>query len=82
MERLELFLYVLGGYGFFGVILEVELMMVLNEFYCVELWCVWLEEYEKVWCEVVGDLVVGMVYGWLSVVLLLFLEEGVIVGFK
>lgn len=40
MERLELFLYVLGGYGFFGVILEVELMMVLNEFYCVELWCV------------------------------------------
>lgn len=82
VERPELFSHVLGGYGLFGVILEVELMTVPNEFYRAVSRRVRPEAYAKVWCEVAGDPDVGMAYGRLSVAPASFLEEAVVVGLK
>lgn len=67
-ENQELFSLALGGYGLFGVILEVELRVVPNDFYEAEAHKVepadYVAEYHRL---TVGKSDVGMAYGRLSV---------------
>lgn len=65
----ELFSLVLGGYGLFGVILEVELALVPNVRYEVERIVVPTAQYADVFArEVAGDPDVEMAFGRLSIV--------------
>jgi FAD/FMN-containing dehydrogenase len=65
----ELFSLVLGGYGLFGVILDVELQVVPNEQYHAETEVLPSGRYVARFVEKVrGNPEVGMVYGRLSVV--------------
>jgi FAD/FMN-containing dehydrogenase len=68
-ENSELFSLVLGGYGLFGVILDVELRVVPNERYRAESQVIAAERYVDRFRERVrGRSDIGMVYGRLSVV--------------
>jgi FAD/FMN-containing dehydrogenase len=67
-EHRELFSLVLGGYGLFGIILDVRLRVVPNERYRPEVELIEADEYAKRFAERVngtGD--IGMVYGRLCV---------------
>jgi FAD/FMN-containing dehydrogenase len=68
-ENAELFSLVLGGYGLFGVILDVDLRIVPNERYRPETEVLPAENYVARFAEKVdGATDVGMVYGRLCVV--------------
>jgi len=75
----ELFSLILGGYGLFGIILQVELETVPNELYELETETLpasqYAAEYER---KVGGDPSVGMAYGRLGVVPGRFLEEAIL----
>jgi FAD/FMN-containing dehydrogenase len=65
----ELFSLVLGGYGLFGVVLEVELALVPNARYDIARFVVPTEQYDKAFSrEVVGDPRTQMAFGRLSIV--------------
>jgi FAD/FMN-containing dehydrogenase len=68
-ENTELFSLVLGGYGLFGVILDVELRVVPNERYRAETEVLPAERYVSRFAEKVGGAGdIGMVYGRLCIV--------------
>lgn len=68
-ENPELFSLVLGGYGLFGVILDVDLHVVINERYQAEVETVPSDRYTDRFAEKVnGAADIGMVYGRLCVV--------------
>lgn len=78
-ENAELFSLVLGGYGLFGVILDVELRVVLNEEYRLERFVIPSDQYVPVFRrEVRGVAEVGMAYGRLSVAPESFLREAIL----
>lgn len=68
-DNAELFSLVLGGYGLFGVILDVELRVVPNERYRPEIETLRAERYASRFAEKInGAADIGMVYGRLCVV--------------
>jgi FAD/FMN-containing dehydrogenase len=75
-ENAELFSLALGGYGLFGVILDVDLRVVPNETYVVTSHRVRPEEYAAAYAALTspGD-DVGMAYGRLSVAPSSFLRQ-------
>lgn len=82
-ENQELFSLVLGGYGLFGVILEVQLRVVPNDFYRTERYHIKTRDYTKVYREVTsGKTDVGMAYGRISVAPDSFLTDAQIVLLK
>ncbi len=67
-EHAELFSLVLGGYGLFGVILDVELRVVANKRYRGEYWVISSERYLERYEEKVNQASdIGLVYGRLNV---------------
>ncbi len=79
MENLELFSLVLGGYGLFGIILEVDLRVVPNQKYKIERVPVSAADFVRQFNERTTNIAdVGMVYGRLHVSAKNFLEDGII----
>ena len=79
LENAELFSLVLGGYGLFGIILEVDLRVVPNEPYRIERIGVATKDYVSVLTrKTASDTNVAMVYGRLRVTPENFLKEGII----
>lgn len=76
-QNQELFSLVLGGYGLFGIILDVDLRVVPNEKYKIERSDVSTADYAKTLAEKTLDTNgVAMVYGRLRVTPENFLQEG------
>jgi FAD/FMN-containing dehydrogenase len=80
----ELFALVLGGYGLFGVVLEVELALVPNVRYDVARFVVPTSEYADTFArEVAGDDRTQMAFGRLSIVPGdEFLDEAILTAFR
>jgi len=75
-ENAELFSQALGGYGLFGVILDVDLDIVDNEMYSREISYMGYSQYPDFYkAHVEGNPGVGLVYGRLSVSPRTFLRE-------
>jgi FAD/FMN-containing dehydrogenase len=73
----ELFSLVLGGYGLFGIILEVNLRVVPNQLYSAERTVIPSRDYVETYRRAVtGD--VGMAYGRLSIAPDRFLQEAIL----
>lgn len=84
-ENAELFSLVLGGYGLFGVILDVELRVVPNERYRPEIEVIPAEKYASRFAERVnGAPDIGMAYGRLCIVPgeETFLREAILTVFR
>jgi FAD/FMN-containing dehydrogenase len=84
-ENAELFSLVLGGYGLFGVILDVDLLIVPNERYHAESEVIPGDTYVTRFMEKVrGRPEIGMVYGRLSIVPgeSTFLREAILTVFR
>jgi FAD/FMN-containing dehydrogenase len=82
-ENRELFSLVLGGYGLFGVILDVSLHVVPNRRYSVHRYLIAADEYAAIYeREVNWAPGAGMVYGRLSVTSGNFLEEAILTVFR
>ena len=78
-ENRELFSLALGGYGLFGIILDVNLRVVPNEKYRIERFNVPTSGYAKMLAEKTSDTNdIGMVYGRLRITADHFLQEGII----
>jgi FAD/FMN-containing dehydrogenase len=78
-ENAELFSLALGGYGLFGVILDVELRVVPNREYRLERVVTSVEDYPRVFGERVAEgRDVEMAYGRLSVAPESFLREAIL----
>ena len=78
-ENPELFSLALGGYGLFGVILDVKLRVVPNEFYRAEAHRVKPADYARVYRELTrGQSDLGMAYGRINVAPTGFLEDAII----
>jgi FAD/FMN-containing dehydrogenase len=78
-ENPELFSLVLGGYGLFGIILDVDLRVVPNERYKIERMTVPTADYARIFQQktaLASD--IAMVYGRLNVNQANFLQEGII----
>jgi FAD/FMN-containing dehydrogenase len=75
-ENTELFRHVLGGYGLFGVILDVELSVVDNEMYSRETQYMDYREFPKFYEQnVEGKPEIGLAFGRLSISPNSFLRE-------
>ena len=75
-DNAELFSLVLGGYGLFGVILEVDLRITDNEYYEAEAHCIDPSDYADTYHKLTENQSdVGMAYGRLSVAPESFFEE-------
>ena len=82
-ENADLFSHVLGGYGLFGVILDVDLQTVPNERYRAERYEVRAEELRNVFArEVRGRDEVGMAYGRLCVAPSDFLGTAIVTVYR
>ena len=82
-ENQELFSLALGGYGLFGVILEVNLRVVPNEFYTAEPTKVKFADYSRIYHDLTkGRSDVGMAYGRINVAPSGFLEDGIVTLLK
>jgi FAD/FMN-containing dehydrogenase len=84
-ENRDLFSLVLGGYGLFGVILDVDLHVVPNERYQAEVETVAADQYAIRFAEKVDSATdIGMVYGRLCVVPreMTFLREALLTVFR
>jgi FAD/FMN-containing dehydrogenase len=80
-ENASLFAHVLGGYGLFGVILDVDLQTVPNERYGVTHTLCEVDTYEEVFDQRVrGD--AGMAYGRISVAPRSFLREAIVTTYE
>ena len=76
-ENTELFTLALGGYGLFGIILEVDLRVVPNELYAAEAHPVSAADYDRVYHELTRDNTdIGMAYGRINVAPGTFLKDG------
>jgi FAD/FMN-containing dehydrogenase len=75
-ENRELFSLVLGGYGLFGLMLEVDLRVVPNDYYAAEAHVVDPPDYVRAYHDLTrGHADVGMAYGRISVAPDSFLQE-------
>jgi FAD/FMN-containing dehydrogenase len=80
-ENPELFSLVLGGYGLFGIILEVNLKVVPNELYTAKRTVISSRDYIKTYRgEVTADS--GMAYGRLSIAPDTFLQEAILTVYQ
>jgi hypothetical protein len=67
-ENAELFSLVLGGYGLFGIILDVQLRVVNNSMYRLEQYIINSDDYIKKYDELVNQQPnIGMVYGRINI---------------
>jgi FAD/FMN-containing dehydrogenase len=81
-ENAELFRLALGGYGLFGIILDVELRTTRNELYRMRRYDATGDSYEETYARYVsGNAGVGMAYGRLSVSPSSFLTEATLTAF-
>jgi FAD/FMN-containing dehydrogenase len=76
-DNTELFSLVLGGYGLFGIILDVELKVVPNELYSAQRSVVSSREYAATYRQQISP-DVGMAYGRLSISPDQFLQETIL----
>lgn len=76
-ENAELFSLVLGGYGLFGIILDVNLEVVPNELYVAQRTILASQDYAKTYQQQVSA-EVGMAYGRLSIAPDSFLKEAIL----
>ncbi|MDA7881081.1 FAD-binding oxidoreductase [Akkermansiaceae bacterium] len=75
-QNAELFSLALGGYGLFGVILEVDLRITLNDFYQAEAHSITPADYVETYHKLTkNNPDIGMAYGRLSVAPKSFFEE-------
>lgn len=82
-ENQELFSLALGGYGLFGVILEVDLHVVPNDFYVAEAHRVKPADYNRVYHELTGNREdIRMAYGRINVAPNGFMEDGIVTVLK
>src|SRR5262249_45290917 len=82
-ENRELFSLALGGYGLFGVILDVKLQVVPNRRYSVHRSLIPADEYAATFEREVNRVPgAGMVYGRLSVTAGNFPEEAILTVFR
>ena len=82
-ENPELFSLALGGYGLFGIILDIDLHVVPNEFYRSEFHQVKPADYAQVYDEIARHHPdIGLAYGRISVAPDSFLNDAFIVVFK
>ena len=78
-ENTELFSLVLGGYGLFGVILDVRLRVVNNQMYKLDQEIIKSDDYIKEFTRItVGRENVGMVYGRININPAHFMEEAIL----
>lgn len=78
-ENQELFSLVLGGYGLFGIILDVQLRVVDNKMYRLEQYIIKSNEYIKKYDELVNQQQhIGMVYGRININPNHFMEEAML----
>jgi FAD/FMN-containing dehydrogenase len=78
-ENPELFSLVLGGYGLFGIILDVQLCVVDNTMYRLEQYTIKSDEYIKKYDELVNRQPnIGMVYGRININPDHFMEEAML----
>jgi len=81
-ENSELFSLVLGGYGLFGVILDVKLKVVDNIMYKVQQYVIKSDDYIKEFNQFVkGKTDVGMAYGRININPDNFMEEAILSTF-
>jgi len=82
-ENRELFSLALGGYGLFGIILDVDLHVVPNEFYRSEFHAVKPADYARVYDQIArNNSDVGLAYGRISIAPVYFLNDAFIVLYK
>ena len=82
-ENQELFSLALGGYGLFGVILEVNLWVVPNEWYVAEPHRVKPSEYNQRYHELTRNRAdVHMAYGRINVASIDFMRDGIVTLLK
>lgn len=75
-ENAELFRHVLGGYGLFGVILDVELQVMDNEMYASKIDKMNYRQFPEYFAKnVTGNANLGLLYGRLSMSPAAFLKE-------
>ena len=78
-ENSDLFHLVIGGYGLFGVVLDVDLRVMHDESYRAERFRLPAREYPARYAALVnGDTTVGLVYGRLSIAPSSFLREAIL----
>jgi FAD/FMN-containing dehydrogenase len=83
LENRELFSLALGGYGLFGVLLEVNLHVVPNEFYAAEAHRVKPGDYNRVYHALTDHTAdVGMAYGRINVAPHDFFQDGIVTVLK
>lgn len=82
-ENAELFSLALGGYGLFGVILDVELRVVPNALYAAEQALIPVSDFVSTFSAIVSRRSdVGMAYGRLSIVPGHLFDEAILVVFR
>jgi FAD/FMN-containing dehydrogenase len=82
-ENPDLFSLAQGGYGLFGIILDVNLRVIPNEFYRPEYHAVKPADYAKVYDALTShDPNVGLAYGRISIAPDYFLNDAYIIVFK
>jgi len=80
-ENTELFSLVLGGYGLFGVILDVNLKVVPNRMYTAHQYVIKSADYIKEYDRLAEDADIGMVYGRININPDNFMEEAILSTF-
>lgn len=80
-ENKELFSLVLGGYGLFGVILDVVLKVVPNKMYTAHQYVIRSADYIKEYDRLATDPAIGMVYGRININPDNFMQEAILSTF-
>jgi len=81
-ENHELFRAVIGGYGLFGVVLDIDLRVMRNELYRAEHYQLTADKYPQAYYSLVdSNDSLGLVYGRLSVAPSSFLKEALLTRF-
>jgi FAD/FMN-containing dehydrogenase len=80
-ENQELFRLAIGGYGLFGIILDVHLKVVSNAMYRSQHRIVSLDEFRNTWDTFAGQDKVEMLYGRLAVDYMNRFEELIVTGY-
>ena len=80
-ENTELFSLVLGGYGLFGVILDVNLKVVPNRMYTAHQYVIKSADYIKEYDRLAENADIGMVYGRININPDNFMEEAILSTF-
>ncbi len=81
-DNAELFGLVIGGYGLFGIVLDVEVEMVANMLLAPTFERVSAAEVTERFLTAVQDASVSMAYGRLSIAMKGFLEEALVVSYR